>query len=187
MGSQPWALVCRDEQVRKANEDGSSSTLVTGPPADVKTYPDMAAPLGLVCATFRPPTWCVGPKPGRHLTRGRHTPRLTTCCVWGEPWLWRKSPRSFSFRGLSMSLERPRGHPHSPYLLSCDRLAERPRTPPGELAWFQPCFGWWPHVRRTEGSGLGIVSRRALQAGSPSAARFNALGRPRPRGRGGGA
>ena len=71
---------CHDGQVRTVNEDDSSSAPVEGPPADNNTYPDADFSFGLerrgssVLDLAR-----AGRKPERHLTRGRHTPRLTTC------------------------------------------------------------------------------------------------------------
>ena len=72
--------MCHDGQVRTVNEDDSSSAPVEGPPADINTYPDAVFSFGLeqrgssVLDLAR-----AGRKPERHLTRGRHTPRLTTC------------------------------------------------------------------------------------------------------------
>ena len=138
LGSWPRVLRCHDGQVRTVNEDDSSCAPVEGPPADDKRYPDVVPPMGSNNAAPRSSTWRAGREAERHLTRGRHTPRLATCTRWRVPWLWRRRPCRFRPSGLSASLERPRGHPHSPYLLLCDRLAERPRIPPGGSTWFQP-------------------------------------------------
>ena len=79
-GHSRGSLECHDGQVRTVNEDDSSSAPVEGPPADINTYPDADFSFGLerrgssVLDLAR-----AGRKPERHLTRGRHTPRLTTC------------------------------------------------------------------------------------------------------------